>query len=333
MSDIHEVPNRHNWIFNSSNLSYKEEGKLDKDSIFTSYCKYLMDVLCSMFEYRNCPETLDPKYLELYLHTYGIACVSEANDKKLYAFYGGWGGTPNAYYEPLDFIIANPYLKLFKTVRLGKDGALIKNSFNISKSFDVVKKTAQLLTEVDVSFNLGIINTRFLSLINATNDRAQSSAKAFLTGLINGELGVIATDDFNQSIITQPVESNTASVNLNSLIELRQYIISSFFNQFGIRSAFNMKRERINEAEVSLSDDSLYPNIDEMLNERKKGVAEINKIYKTEIEVEFSSTWKLLDLERLVKEEHLEEGELPGQVDQDIKENEDVDSSKQEESN
>ena len=70
-----------------------------------------------------------------------------------------------------------------------------------------------------------------------------------------------------------------------------------------------MKREALNSAESALNDDILYPLIDEMLEERQKGVEKINKLYGTNISVELSSVWKQLrdQEEQAVKEDKKED--------------------------
>ena len=55
-----------------------------------------------------------------------------------------------------------------------------------------------------------------------------------------------------------------------------------------------MKREAINEAEAALSEDILYPLIDDMLVQRQIGLEKVNKMYGTNITVELSSVWKQL---------------------------------------
>ena len=52
-----------------------------------------------------------------------------------------------------------------------------------------------------------------------------------------------------------------------------------------------MKREAIGEGESSLNEDSLLPLCDEMLRCRQQDVEKINKMFGTNISVEFDSAW------------------------------------------
>ena len=98
-------------------------------------------------------------------------------------------------------------------------------------------------------------------------------------------------DDLMNELKVSPYGSNDNGIDI---IELKQYIIGSFYQKLGIQSNFNMKREALNSAESALNDDILYPLIDEMLEERQKGIEKINELYGTNISVELSSVWKQL---------------------------------------
>src|SRR5574344_149187 len=71
-------------------------------------------------------------------------------------------------------------------------------------------------------------------------------------------------------------------------------MLGTFYQVLGIHSQVNMKREAINEAEAALSEDILYPLIDDMLIQRQIGLEKVNKMYGTNITVELSSVWKQL---------------------------------------
>ena len=78
---------------------------------------------------------------------------------------------------------------------------------------------------------------------------------------------------------------------LTDLIEERQYVKASFFNELGLNSNYNMKRESINSNESQLNDDMLHPLIDTMLAMRKEALEEVNAMFGTNITVEFNSAW------------------------------------------
>lgn len=96
----------------------------------------LTNKCCNLFKWENLPETIDERALNLSLILRGKVCWTRFGDK-LYALDGNVGGKPNTYYEPIEFIIANPILGS-KTVKIrredgsdsteGLTGVLMSNS-------------------------------------------------------------------------------------------------------------------------------------------------------------------------------------------------------------
>ena len=280
-----KVPNRSNWSFDvcSQDLS------LDK---LTEY--YIKDTLIrtqKMFNYNNLPKTIPKEQLELLLQRNGYAVITKVNGE-LYAFYGGLGGEPNEYYLPTIATVANPALKFSKSMVIDKECVVIKNDVMFMGLMPLIQSTSYLLAQADISFKYALINGRLKAIVTAPNDEVKSSLDEMFKQIEKGSsLKVVVDDDLMNELKVSPYGSNDNGIDI---IELKQYIIGSFYQKLGIQSNFNMKREALNSAESALNDDILYPLIDEMLEERQKGIEKVNELYGTNISVELSSVWKQL---------------------------------------
>ena len=280
-----KVPNRSNWSFDvcSQDLS------LDK---LTEY--YIKDTLIrtqKMFNYNNLPKTIPKEQLELLLQRNGYAVITKVNGE-LYAFYGGLGGEPDAYYLPTIVTVANPALKFSKSMVIDKECVVIKNDVMFMGLMPLIQSTSYLLAQADISFKYALINGRMKAIVTAPNDEVKASLDEMFKQIEKGSsLKVVVDDDLMNELKVSPYGSNDNGIDI---IELKQYIIGSFYQKLGIQSNFNMKREALNSAESALNDDILYPLIDEMLEERQKGIEKINELYGTNISVELSSVWKQL---------------------------------------
>lgn len=294
------IPNRSNWSFDvcSQDLS------LDK---LTEY--YIKDTLIrtqKMFKYRNLPKTIPKEQLELLLQRNGYAVITKVNGD-LYAFYGGLGGEPNEYYLPTIATVANPALKFTKAMVIDKECVVIKNDVMFMGLMPLIESTSYLLAQADISFKYALINGRMKAIVTAPNDEVKKSLDEMFKQIEEGSsLKVVVDDDLMNELKVSPYGSNDNGIDI---IELKQYIIGSFYQKLGIQSNFNMKREALNSAESALNDDILYPLIDEMLEERQKGIEKINELYGTNISVELSSIWKQLrdQEEQAVKEDKKED--------------------------
>ena len=280
-----KVPNRSNWSFDVCG----QDLSLDKLSEY-----YIKDTLIrtqKMFNYNNLPKTIPKEQLELLLQRNGYAVITKVNGE-LYAFYGGLGGEPDAYYLPTIVTVANPALKFSKSMVIDKECVVIKNDVMFMGLMPLIQSTSYLLAQADISFKYALINGRMKAIVTAPNDEVKASLDEMFKQIEKGSsLKVVVDDDLMNELKVSPYGSNDNGIDI---IELKQYIIGSFYQKLGIQSNFNMKREALNSAESALNDDILYPLIDEMLEERQKGIEKINELYGTNISVELSSVWKQL---------------------------------------
>ena len=280
-----KVPNRSNWSFDVCG----QDLSLDKLSEY-----YIKDTLIrtqKMFNYNNLPKTIPKEQLELLLQRNGYAVITKVNGE-LYAFYGGLGGEPNEYYLPTIATVANPALKFSKSMVIDKECVVIKNDVMFMGLMPLIQSTSYLLAQADISFKYALINGRMKAIVTAPNDEVKASLDEMFKQIEKGSsLKVVVDDDLMNELKVSPYGTNDNGIDI---IELKQYILGSFYQKLGIQSNFNMKREALNSAESALNDDILYPLIDEMLEERQKGIEKVNELYGTNISVELSSVWKQL---------------------------------------
>lgn len=307
--------------------TYKEFIKIsetitDKDKAINNFILNTLDKLESMFEYKGLPDTIPQKWLEYYLMCNGNVFVTKANDGKLYAFVGGVGGFPDAYYQPTLYTIANPYLKLNKTADIEKEGVLIRNDSLMNGMLPILKKYGSLLVECDLTIRCALINMRIVNTISANDDNTKKSADEYLNQIENGNLAVIGENPFFEGVNIH-TNSNLSNY-MNQIIEITQYIKASFYNEIGLNANYNLKREYISTTENSLADDILLPLCDNMLRERKEGIEKVNAMYGTNITVEFNSSWKANNTQN-EKEINDNESAMKGD-ESDESRNEDLDS-------
>jgi len=254
-----------------------------------NFIRYMLARTLQMFEYNGLPETIPQKELERILQVRGYAFVTEY-DGEIYAFTGSLGGKPGVYGEPTEIVIANPALNFNKTLNLKTDGVLINNDDMQQGLIPLISKYATILNENEITMILSTINKRVNNLISVSDSNTADSARKYLDGLEAGNIGYIMENRLYESLKSKPI-SETSSTRLIDLIELQQYIKASLYNELGLNSNFNMKRERLIKKEVEINSDSIYPLVDNMLRCRQEAVEKINAMFGTSITVEFSSSW------------------------------------------
>lgn len=280
--------NYFNTYYSASKFDIDKQPELEW--FYKTYKGYMYARLQQMFSYRNLPDTIPSEMFEFYLLSNGLSFVTEY-EGNLYAFQGGLGGEPDPYYRPTKFTIANPALKMSKVCDIKTDGILCKNDKMWLGLDALVSRYAYLMATNLITLNVVDIMLRCIALLSAPDDKTKKSAEVYLDKLVKGEFGVIGDNPFFEGIKMQTVPSSNGSY-LTQFIELHQYYKGSFYNEIGLNANFNMKREAIGKGEASLSQDSLLPLCDSMLECRIENVKKINEMYGTNIEVEYSSAWK-----------------------------------------
>ena len=267
----------------------------DKQRQLDSFIKQMFNRTQSMFRYDGLPETIPQIYLERYLQVYGHCIITKANND-LYAFWGGFAGIPDVYYNPTQYVVSNVALNLYKTFDIDKDCVLCRNDSNIQGLSFIFKKYGCLLVENTLTIYSLLKTARASLLLSATDDKTKKECDLFIDKLESGDIYCIGENPFFEGVKVHSTMQGSAGL-INQFIELEQYIKASCLNEIGLNANYNMKRESLNSAESALNDDFLIPLIDNMLACRKDFVNKVNNMYGTNITVELNSAWLTNKLE------------------------------------
>ena len=290
------------WYPAINNYSWFD-GKYNKNEMLDSYVRYFLARLQCMFKYEGLPDTIPAKWFEHYLLCNGNCIIAKVNDQ-LYALTGGMGNDATPYYIPAGYIVANPWLKTedgtlskqywTETIDINgerheQDAVLIFNDTYSQGVLPLLNRYCSQLVENDISLNIADILARATINISASDDKTKASAELYLKRLRDGQLGVMSEQAFIEGLNIR--EFHYVAQSITPLIEYHQYIKASLFNELGLNSNYNMKRESINSNESQLNDDMLHPLVDNMLKERREGIARVNEFFGTDITVSFDSAW------------------------------------------
>ena len=289
-----KIPNRDNWKF-----VFKGSGEgilYEKDRLIRSIIFKMLSKTQRIFEYKNLPEELPQREIELLTQTVGFTIWKKVNGKH-YVFYGGLGGIPNEYYLPTEAIVVNPFLKYNARLEIDEDCVVMWNDSMHTPINDINERYASLIAETEISLRVATVWSRVPVILNTTTDTDKDSAQEYLKDIEAGKLASLMTEDFavdlTKTFNVQDV-TNKTTTHIKELMEEHQYLYAKWWNEFGVNANYNMKREAINESEASMNEDALLPYIDDMLQCRKEALEKINEMWGTNIEVDYASSWKKL---------------------------------------
>lgn len=272
-------------------------------SIF-NYVQYMFDRTNRMFRYSGLPDTIPEYLLEYMLQIYGSVAIIK-DGEKLYALRAGWGGAPDPYYRPTYATIANPALGISGNYRIVNylppydrqawDAMLpcvrFHNDTQIQGLLPLFSRYATQMAENDVSIRSAQINLRQQSVIAADTGPEIESANQYIKSLEDGKLASIAKRPFTDGVKVMNAGQGQSNIVIQ-LIELQQYLKASWYNEIGLNSNFNMKRQYMSADEVNSSADIMLPLIDNMFKCRQEAVEAINSQFGTSISVEKDSAWE-----------------------------------------
>lgn len=261
----------------------------DKQRVFEHYCKYMFTRTQSMFVYEGLPDTIPVQWLEQYLQRNGSCCIAE-HEGKLYALLGNAGGEYDEYYQPTIYVVANPWLNLSKTFKIGEDCVYCRNDYDALGLNPLICRYAGLMTENLLTVRLADINMRMMNLLSAPDDNTLQSTKQYLKDLEEGKLGVVGETPFFEGLKLQSKNIGSGDYMIQ-FIELQQYLKGSLYNELGINANFNMKREALSGQELAMNDDALMPLIDDMLKQRRAMCDNLNQMFGLNVSVDYGSTW------------------------------------------
>lgn len=281
------IPSRQDWCNGSDKSIFKSKKK-----IINEYMKMFFIRTNTMFEYDGLPETIPKEDYQLIKQRFGCATIGKANNDKIYAFYGGLGGEWNEYYHPTLSIVTNPYLKFDKNYKIDVDCVVIKNDIFYNGLYNINLKYAELLTECDISIRKCLLNIRVDNVLESKDNSQDESIKKFFENVENGDFGYITSKKLmDNSLMNIHNTASKTSNPLKDLIEMRNYIESCWWMEFGLNANYNMKRESLTDAETNADDMTMIPLIEQMLNEEQKGWDKVNKMFNLNVKVRLSAVW------------------------------------------
>ena len=262
----------------------------DSNEIFTyakqsctykAYYEYwieqLFERIMRLFVWEN-TDDVEPKEIEERLLLQGHCGITKIlGEKELTAMFGNFYGVSKYVDDKPYYMVRCPLYSGSRTI--GKDIIVIRNNSLKNSTYSLVHHYATLLAHNEVTLVDTLINVRDGGGIPiATTEKQKQSIIAYQSKVFNGQYGVV-TDIGNLGLQYIGSDRKTHQ-NIMDIVTTREKILKSFYSDIGVRSAFE-KRSNSVEAEVEADTSLLLLNLSDMLDSRKKGAEEVNKLFGT----------------------------------------------------
>ena len=212
----------------------------------------------STIDFKDLPETWNASVRDFFywcIFAYGYIGIFNT-DKFGLSFQPGALYGFDFYYQPTEFIVANP--KLNQRFKIHEDCELIKLTPDYRGIWDIISYYAMLLSALDSGINMSIVNNKFAYLMGAKNKAAAEALKKIFDKVASGEPAVV----FDNSLLPNDPQSKDVPYTFLERSNLKQSylttdqlmdrstLLSAFDAEIGIRSLPYNKKERLVTAEA-----------------------------------------------------------------------------------
>ena len=265
-----------------------EESLSMNNYTYMQYAYRLMELSISMFEWKNLPEGIDERFLEMVLFTDGHAVFFKDDELGDYlALQCLINGKLNVYRIPINrrAFAVNGYQKKLTD----KDSVIIFNNMLHTNSWLDVKMFAKRLYNLDRIIDVNA-NAQKTPILIKGNEQQRLT----LTNLYkeyDGNAPVIFADKSLDMNALQ-VLSTQAPYVADKIYQLKTQIWNEALTYLGISNVSFQKRERMVSDEVTRSQGGTIASRYSRLNARRQACEQINKMFGLNIECDFREDYQ-----------------------------------------
>lgn len=256
---------------------------------FKQYYNRLTELSISMFEWKNLPDTVDPRFLELTLFSDGQAVFFYDEEIGYLALQNILGGKLNVYRVPVDrrAYAVNGYQKVLSD----KDSVIIYNNYLHSNSRMDVEMFARRLYNLDRAIDVNANAQKTPVLIQC--DEAQRLTMVNLYKKFDGNEPVIYGDK-NLNPNSVKVLKTDAPYVADKLYQLKTQIWNEALTYLGISNINITKKERLITDEVTRNQGGTIASRYSRLEARREACKAINKMFNLDIWCDYREDYQAL---------------------------------------
>ena len=285
------------------NQQFNESAK-DNNRTYIKYVDRLTELSVSMFEWKNLPETIDERFLELTLFGKGMAVFFEDEVMGYLALQTMIGGRLNVYQIPTERTAYAPngyhrYLNASNSV-------IIFNNLIHTNSVLDVTQFAKRLYNLDRAIDVNANAQKTPILISCEESQRLTLKNLYMQ--YDGNVPFIFGDK-NLNPNSLKVLTTGAPYMADKLYTLKTQIWNEALTYLGISNLNIQKKERMISDEVSRNQGGVIASRYSRLEARRQACKQINKMFDLNIWVDYREDYQFVEDEDTVKGEPDSDGE------------------------
>lgn len=264
----------------------------------------LINILLDMFTWKNLPEGLSSREIELNLIMTGHAVILPKKDGTLFTPLTSLYGY-DEYYQPTHAVFANPVVVQAHQYKIGEECSVIynnklKDSLYYIKSDGglntFVKRYARLLADIESTIDIYSVNARLTSFPVANDGNVMESLKLFFKKLALGKRAIISDNSIIEEFRNVDINRSNIKDGLNDLLIARDKVLEQFFREIGVKM-YNSKKAQVTDDEVDANTQLLLISKDDMQDARDEGADMTNDLFGTDMIPELNPKFDIREVE------------------------------------
>ena len=277
---------------------------------YLQYVEHLTELTISMFEYKNLPDSVDWRFLELALFEKGQALWFKDEVMGDIVTWFASNGPFDIYKVP---IRRHAYaVSGYQNELTDENSVIIYNNMIRTNSILDVKMYARRLYNLDRAIDININAQKTPVLIVC--DQEQKLTMLNLYKEFDGNAPVIFGDKAIDLSALKVLKTDAPLV-ADKLFELKNMTWNEALTRIGISNASYQKKERLVSDEVARSQGGTIASRYSRLEMRRQAIDKINKMFHHNIEVNYREDYREIDYDKMITaESEGKEGESPKQL-------------------
>lgn len=268
----------------------KWESALLNNRTYLQYYNRLLELAINMYEWKNLPDTVDERFLELTLFSDGMAVFFQDDGGLGYLCLQCMiGGELDVYRIPID---RTAYATNGYQMRLdNQNSVIIFNNYTHTNSMLDVEMYARRLYEIERTIDVNVKAQKTPVLIRATENQRLTMKNLYMQ--YDGNEPFIFGDKQLDMDGIKVLKTDAPYV-ADKLNILKRQIWNEALTYLGIENSNTEKRERLVSDEVTSNLGGVSAQRFCRLNARRKAAEQINKMFGLNIQVDFREEVKTM---------------------------------------
>ena len=261
----------------------KRSARQNTNSFLNWYYR-LKNLALSVYEWKNLPPSMDERFLELTLFEKGYAVIFEDDVMGLLGLTCTIGGKLNVYNIPTDRVAFST--SGYQKHLTDRDSVLVYNNYSHLPTDWITRQYAMRISQVERAMDVNV-NAQKTPLMILCDEQQKLTMENFYLQYDGNVPFIFANKDFPMDSVT--VLKTDAPYVAGSLQVLKNFYINEYLTFIGIENANMDKKERLVADEVKGNDGQIEAERFVMLNSRRDAAKKVNRMFGTDISVDFRS--------------------------------------------